>query len=140
VAIKDKFIEAIAYFNHANIPGNYDAVRPFLANQCHICRVNHGQNDINTPLKGTPDDVVDALNTTQSQKGIWPTLQYDPAALVVNANNTVKGTGLYTDGVQGVQTVVVDFEYHFVNDLIDRVNITKKMAPPGNYTLGPNPY
>jgi hypothetical protein len=139
VPIKDTFIKAISYFNYANSQGDYSQVKQFLANPCTIHRVNHGPIDVNNPLKGTPDEVVYALDTTQSQKGIWPTLQYDPGALNV-VNDKVRGTGVYTDGAPGVQTVAVDFEYCFDGDKIKLVNITKKTVPTGNYTLGTNPY
>jgi hypothetical protein len=132
------FETAIGCFNYAKIAGGYDAVKPFLAQYSIIHRVNHGNGDPNTPLKGTPDEVVKALNN--SQKGIWPTLVYDSTSLA-EQGKWVRGIGMYTDPDSIIEIVSVRFEYEFDgNDKIDQVNIVKRPGPPtGNYTLGKKP-
>jgi hypothetical protein len=150
------FKDVIARFNYAgpvggvNSPRNYDAVLNFLTpntNNIEIQRVTHDQPDPGNPLKGTPAQVVDKLNSDQI--GQWPTLEYDPNSLTLDPPNPsgahlVRGTGRYTDKQSDVplKQVTVNFAYHFdVNDKIDMVTVGPLgIAPPVNLTLGQNPY
>src|SRR5215469_11228198 len=121
----------IAKFNYAGPPGvgvnkppgDYEGVKEFLAPFCLIHRVNHGDDDPNNPLKGTPDQVVNALNAFQA--GLWPTLEYVPGSLT-EQNNWVTGIGFYRDSTSA-GGITVDFAYHFTpGGKIDKVNVVKQ--------------
>jgi hypothetical protein len=102
-----------ADFDDAKNIGNYNAIKKYLYNPVTMQYVD----DPGTRT-GSPQDIVNYLNTDQAQSANWP--QFDPDSGQINPCKrhrigNVTGPGTYQDS-QDVAAIPVSYSFRFKQD------------------------
>ena len=104
---------AIDLFNDAKNTHTYKGLQKYLCDPVVIYRVDDA-----LPIEGSPDDIVQMLNTGQVKK--WPQLICNNFQRSPESDVVVQGTGDYCDdSTAPTVKISVRCSYHFVGSQID---------------------